>query len=125
MVSTALEAAKRWRGSAVWSVPCLKPLNKRQVVDISRTHRAIIVLEEHSILGGLGSAVAEIASTYAPAWICRIGINDRFSKCCGSYAYLMREHQLDVDSVTRRVQGFLRHVTRWRGVRTKATTDRG
>ena len=57
-----------WPGSAVWSAPSLKPLDAEPVADICRRHAAVIVLEEHSIHGGLGAAVAEVASSWAPTW---------------------------------------------------------
>ena len=51
--------------------------------------------------------MAEIASAQEPAWVCRIGIQDRFSRYCGSYQYLMEEHHLTADAVIRQVQQFL------------------
>ncbi len=107
MVRTALEAAEPWPGSAVWSAPCLKPLAAGPVADLCRRHDAVITVEEHSVHGGLGSAVAEIAAAHAPAWVCRVGVADRYSERCGSYAYLMREHGLDVAGVVRQVEEFL------------------
>jgi transketolase len=107
MVRTALAAAEGWPGSSVWSAPCLKPLDAGPVAAVCRRHRAVIVLEEHSVYGGLGSAVAEVASACAPTWVCRVGIPDRFSERCGSYAYLLGEHRLDAEAVTRRVREFL------------------
>jgi transketolase len=107
MVHTALAVAREWPGSSVWSAPSLKPLDSAQVAEVCCGRRAVIVLEEHSIYGGLGSAVAEIVSARAPTWVCRIGIQDRFSRFCGSYAYLLEEHQLDPAAVSLRVQRFL------------------
>jgi transketolase len=107
MVRTALAAARHWPGGAVWSAPYLKPLDTAGVAEVCRRHPAVVVLEEHSVHGGLGSAVAAIAAEHAPARVCRVGVQDRFSRCCGSYAYLLREHGLDVESVVARVTGFL------------------
>jgi transketolase len=107
MVSTALQAAGRWPGSAVWSAPSIKPLDARQVCGVAGRHRAIIVLEEHSVYGGLGAAVAEITGSLAPTWVCRIGIADRFSQYCGTYAYLLQEHRLDLTAVLTQVESFL------------------
>ncbi|HJT79313.1 MAG TPA: transketolase C-terminal domain-containing protein [Gemmataceae bacterium] len=111
MVRTALEAAEQWPGSAVWSAPCLKPLDTEAVANLCRRHGAVIVLEEHSVYGGLGSAVAEIAAAHAPAWVCRVGVADRFSERCGSYGYLMREHGLDLEGVVGQVEEFLARTT--------------
>src|SRR5262249_21115248 len=90
MVKTAMAAAEKWPNSSVWSVPSLKPLHSDPIATICANHSLVVVLEEHSIYGGLCSAVAEIAAAFSPTWICPIGIQDRFSERCGSYAYLMR-----------------------------------
>ena len=107
MVKTALTVAGEWADSSVWSAPFIKPLDANQVAEICRTHRAVIVLEEHSIHGGLASAIAEISTSSAPAWICSVGIQDRFSKYCGTYDYLMHEHKLTADAVRVQVESFL------------------
>lgn len=107
MVQTALHVAAHWKGCEVWSAPSLKPLDAAIVREICRGHQAVVTLEEHSIQGGLGSAVAEIASAEAPTWICRIGVRDRFSQYCGSYDYLLREHALDRQAVLSQVREFL------------------
>ena len=113
MVQTALTVAEEWPGSTVWSAPVIKPVDIEQVASICREHEAIIVLEEHCIYGGLGSAIAEIASERAPTWVCRIGIADRFSLHCGSYSYLLSEHGLDTSGITAHVKTFLKQVN-WR-----------
>jgi transketolase len=110
MVRTALTVAAAWPGSSVWSVPCLKPLAEEQVAAICASHEVVVVLEEHSVYGGLGSAVAEVAAAHAPTWVCRIGVRDRFSERCGSYAYLLREHGLDAAAVAEEVRQFLARV---------------
>jgi transketolase len=107
MVRTARAVAEQWPGSAVWSAPSIKPLDAGQVGALARSHRALIVLEEHSVHGGLGSALAEITAAQSPTWVCRVGIQDRFSKFCGSYTYLMKEHHLDIEGVTWQVKKFL------------------
>lgn len=107
MVKTALEVSTQWEDSSVWSAPSIKPLDAEQVTAVCKEHEAIIVLEEHSVYGGLGSAVAEIASTHAPTWICRIGVQDRFSQYCGDYKYLMLEHGLDAKAVVERIENFV------------------
>jgi transketolase len=110
MVRTALAAAQRWPGSSVFSCPSLKPLARDDIAAACRAHRVVVTLEEHSVLGGLGGAVAEIATSVAPAWVCRVGVADRFSRYCGSYSYLMKEHGLDPEAVVAQVQSFLERV---------------
>ncbi|MBN9523038.1 transketolase [bacterium] len=110
MVRTALAAAERWPGSAVYSAPCLKPLDADAVAAVCRRHRVVVTVEEHSVFGGLGGAVAEIAAERAPTWVCRVGVADRFSKYCGTYQYLLGEHGLDAAAVVERVEAFLGQV---------------
>jgi transketolase len=76
------------------------------VLAICGQHEVIVALEEHSVYGGLGSALAEIATAEAPTWICRIGVQDRFSQCAGSYRYLMEEHRLTPAAVVSQVKAF-------------------
>lgn len=85
--------------ASVWSVPTIKPVNVRQVIKICEANDLIITMEEHSVLGGLGSIIAEISSEFSPKKILRIGVQDRFSHYCGTYEYLLKEHELDIDSV--------------------------
>jgi transketolase len=108
MVRTALEIGRAIPGASVWSVPTLKPIDVSRVVSICQSASAVVVLEEHSVHGGLASIVAEISMQHAPAHILPVGVADRFSDRCGTYAYLLREHGLDLDSVRQRVGDFLR-----------------
>lgn len=108
MVRTALELIeKRVINASVWSAPAIKPIAVLQVVEICRSNDLIITMEEHSVLGGLGSTIAEIASEFSPAKILRIGTQDRFSIHCGSYEYLLTEHGLDIDSIKSQINRFI------------------
>jgi transketolase len=108
MVKTAQALTRDWAGSAVWSAPTLKPLDIESLVTACSGHKVVVTLEEHNIIGGLGSAVAEILSQELPMPVCRVGIPDRFSELCGSYNYLLREHGLDLDSVRTQVHAFVK-----------------
>jgi transketolase len=106
MLTTAVQLAKQHGPMAVWSVPSVKPLSTEAIAAIARSSSAIVVMEEHSVHGGLGAAVTEIVTEVEPCRVLRIGIRDRFSKHCGSYDYLLREHGLDLASVKERVDAF-------------------
>ena len=109
MVRTAADiAAVSYPEAAVWSVPFIKPLDKQQVTAICAQSQAVVVLEEHSVLGGLGSAICEIAAESAPVRLLRIGVPDRFSQHCGTYDYLLKEHGLDLDAVAQRIAAFVK-----------------
>jgi len=100
LVTTAVRIASEcYKNSAVYSIPFIKPINTNQIVSICRKNRIVIVLEEHSVMGGLGSVIAEISAEFAPTHVLKIGVNDKFSHHCGSYDYLLEEHELDDDSI--------------------------
>lgn len=101
MVKTAIVLAKRISDNDVWSIPSIKPINFQQINTLARQYENLMVLEEHNKIGGLGSAIAEIVSALQGVRACvhRLGINDKFSECCGSYEYMRREHKIDLESL--------------------------
>ena len=105
MVRTALEIAAE-QDLSVWSVPMLKPLAADDVCAAARVSTGLVTLEEHSVLGGLGAAIAEITSEHRPTRVLRIGVPDRFSEHCGTHAYLLQEHGLDSQRVHQRIASF-------------------
>lgn len=108
IVTTAMAVAERVGGDmAVWSAPTIKPFDIDGLAAILETSSRLITLEEHNAAGGFGSLVAEESSARRPLPLLRIGSPDRFSEHCGSYDYLLREHGLDLDSVTARIAAFL------------------
>lgn len=109
MVRTALDIAVE-KDLSVWSAPIIKPLSAGAVLEAASLSQGLITMEEHSVIGGLGDAVTEITSEVLPTRVCRIGAPDRFSSHCGSYKYLMCQHQLDLESVRERVARFMGRV---------------
>lgn len=105
MVRTAVDMAQALELS-VWSAPVLKPLRAEDVCAAARATSGLVTLEEHSVLGGLGAAIAEITSEHEPVRLLRIGVPDRFSAHCGTYDYLLREHGLNLNAVRERVSAF-------------------
>jgi transketolase len=106
MVQTALQLVEAGVDAEVWSVPCIKPLSQTQLLEIAARCRRMITLEEHSIMGGMGSAVAEALAHKSQTPIQRIGSPDRFSSHCGTWDYLLKEHQIDLPSVIQQIQAF-------------------
>jgi transketolase len=82
MTSQALRAAallgKEGISARVVHIGTIKPLDHDIVVKAARETGAIVTAEEHSVIGGLGSAVAEILSEHHPVPLKRVGIHDRF-----------------------------------------------
>ncbi|WP_100331156.1 transketolase family protein [Bacillus xiapuensis] len=82
--SRALEAAEQLAQegilAAVIHMPTIKPIDKEAIISAAETSGAIVTAEEHSIYGGLGSAVAEVLVEEKPAPMLRIGVKDRNSE---------------------------------------------
>ena len=82
MVGMALEAAKiltaRGINARVINIHTIKPLDKEIILKAAQETGAIVTAEEHSIIGGLGSAVAEAVSEGCPVPVIRVGVEDQF-----------------------------------------------
>jgi transketolase len=104
MVKTGISLAETLGDYSVWSVPSIKPINEAQVHMIANSASDIVVIEEHAMVGGLGSLIAEIVSQSATAKVTRLGVQDRYSERCGSYNYLLKEHGLDISALTQKLR---------------------
>ena len=82
MVSMALEAAEALNDKGisvrVVNIHTLKPIDKDIILKAAKETGAIVTAEEHSIIGGLGSAVAEVVGEGCPVPVVRLGVNDEF-----------------------------------------------
>ena len=83
-VSMALEAAELLRADGisarVINIHTIKPIDEALLVKAATETGAVVTAEEHSIIGGLGGAVAEVLSEKMPVPMRRVGINDKFGK---------------------------------------------
>lgn len=70
----------------------IKPIDQQLLVELAQTHDLLISVEEHSIIGGLGSAVAEVLSEHAPCRLIRMGIKDCFGESGTPDALLAKFH---------------------------------
>ncbi len=97
MVEPALEAAKILKeegiSARVINIHTIKPIDEQILVKAAKETGAVVTCEEHNIIGGLGSAVAEVLSEKAPVPMERIGVKDTFGKS-GVPAELLKEYGL-------------------------------
>ncbi|HBM79561.1 MAG TPA: transketolase [Clostridiaceae bacterium] len=102
MVAKALEAALKLKeegiDARVIDMHTIKPVDKEAIVKAAKETGAIVTCEEHSIIGGLGSAVAEVLSEEAPVFLKRIGIEDKFGQS-GAPDKLMELYGLTSDRI--------------------------
>lgn len=90
LVSDILE--KQGFSPTLISLHTIKPLDKELIQDCAKNYKSIFTLEEHNIIGGLGSAVAEVlAEINHKGLFKRIGIQDQFSSVVGSPQYLLEK----------------------------------
>jgi transketolase len=75
----------------VLDMATLKPLDVAALVDAATQTAGVVTVEEHSIMGGLGGAVAEVLAEHAPAPMRRIGVRDRFCTDVGSHDELLEK----------------------------------
>jgi transketolase len=97
---------------AILHVPTIKPLDEEQLLALAGPVRAIVAVEENTIIGGLGSAVAEVIAEagYSPGKkFKRIGIPDVFPDRYGSQAHLMDYHKINTEAVVSTVGALLKH----------------
>ena len=84
MVHLALEAADMLKAegidAGVINIHTIKPLDTELIVEAARRSGAIVTAEEHSIIGGLGGAVAEAVAESCPVPVLRVGVEDKFGR---------------------------------------------
>lgn len=105
MVSSALEVGKK-KSLSVWSAPMIKPLSVTDICSAARETSGLVTIEEHSVFGGLGSAVSEIISQVPVTRVLRLGVLDKFSDVVGSHNYLLKHHGLDIETILNRIEEF-------------------
>ncbi len=76
----AVELEKRGIGASVLHMATIKPLDGEALTAFAAEHGVLVTVEEHSIVGGLGGAVAEHLAECCPTKIARVGVNDRFGE---------------------------------------------
>ncbi len=93
----------------VLSMHTLKPLDTEAVVVAARETRAIVTLEEHSVIGGLGSAVAEALADSGETRISfkRLGVTSGFASVLGHQEFLREQHGLSVQAIMQSVEPLL------------------
>ena len=108
-VSNCLEAAEKLAADGidakVINIHTIKPLDEDLVVAAAKETGKVVTVEEHSVIGGLGSAVCDVLSEKAPTKVMKIGINDTFGES-GPALELLKKYGLDTDSIYEKIKEF-------------------
>ena len=109
-VAEALTAAEKLAAEGieaeVINIHTIKPLDEDLIVASAKKTGKVVTVEEHSVIGGLGSAVCDALSAKQPTPVCKIGVNDTFGES-GPAAVLVAKYGLDGESICRKVKEFL------------------
>ncbi|ADD03089.1 Transketolase central region [Thermoanaerobacter italicus Ab9] len=109
MVAIAIEAAGKLKEegieATVVNIHTIKPIDKDLIVEVAKKTGKVITAEEHNIIGGLGSAVAEVLSEEYPVKVKRIGIKDQFGQS-GSPKELLKHYGLTAEDIVKAAMSF-------------------
>lgn len=109
-VSESLAAAEKLAADGisaeVINIHTIKPLDEEAVLKAAKKTGKIVTVEEHSVIGGLGSAVCDVVAREASAKVLKIGVNDVFGES-GPAVQLIKKYGLDADSIYEKVKAFL------------------
>ncbi len=89
----------------VINIHTIKPLDEELVLAAAKETGKVVTVEEHSVIGGLGSAVCDVLSEKCPTKVMKIGINDTFGES-GPAVELVKKYGLDADSIYAKVKDF-------------------
>lgn len=103
------ELKKRGHNPAVYTFPTVKPIDKGIIEQISEEFELVVTVEEHNVVAGFGSAVAEVMAEMRnkKARLLRIGLKDEYSVRVGNQKYLRKQYGMDSGSIICRVESAL------------------
>ena len=106
-VGESLEAAKKLAADGidaeVINIHTIKPIDAELVVKSAQKTGMVVTVEEHSVIGGLGSAVCEVLSEQLPTKVKRIGVYDRFGES-GPAKELIQRYGLDAEGIYKQIR---------------------
>ncbi|WP_394927266.1 transketolase family protein [uncultured Robinsoniella sp.] len=109
-VSACLEAADKLAADGieakVINIHTIKPLDEELIIAAAKETGKVVTVEEHSVIGGLGSAVCDCLSENAPAKVMKIGINDVFGES-GPAVALLHKYGLDAEGIYTKIKSFV------------------
>ncbi len=109
-VNSALEAAEKLAEEGIQAkvinMHTIKPLDEDLVVEAAKETGKVVTVEEHSVIGGLGSAVCDVLCEKLPTSVLKIGVNDVFGES-GPAVKLLEKYRLDGQGVYEQIKDFM------------------
>ena len=110
-VSESLAAAEKLAADGidakVINIHTIKPIDEELIVAAAKETGKVVTVEEHSVIGGLGSAVCDVLSEKLPTPVLKIGVMDTFGES-GPAVELIKKYGLDADSICEKVKAFVK-----------------
>lgn len=110
-VAESLAAAEKLQADGidakVINIHTIKPLDEELIIQAAKETGKVVTVEEHSVIGGLGSAVCDCLSQNAPTKVLKIGVNDVFGES-GPAVKLIEKYGLDAEGIYQKVKGFVK-----------------
>ena len=88
------------------NIHTIKPLDEELIIAAAKETGKVVTVEEHSVIGGLGSAVCDCLSENAPTKVMKIGINDVFGES-GPAVALLHKYGLDAEGIYTKIKSFV------------------
>ena len=102
-IKAAEELALEGINARVINMSTIKPIDKELIITAAKETKAIVTAEEHSIIGGLGSAVSEVVSEECPVVVKKVGVKDSFGES-GTPAELLKKYGLTANDIVEAVK---------------------
>ena len=106
-VNEALIAAEKLAADGIQAkvinIHTIKPIDEELIVQAAKECGKVVTVEEHSVIGGLGSAVCDVLSAKCPTPVYKIGVEDRFGES-GPALELIKKYELDGESIYKKVK---------------------
>ncbi len=93
---------KKGISAEIINIPVIKPLDSETIIKSIKKTKLAVTVENHSVIGGLGSAVCEVLSEHSPHRVIRLGVNDVFGQS-GTPNELLKFYGLDAESIANRI----------------------
>ena len=88
------------------NIHTIKPLDEDLIVAAARETGKVVTIEEHSVIGGLGSAVCDCLCAKAPTPVLKIGVQDTYGES-GPAVELIKKYGLDAEGIYKQIKAFL------------------
>lgn len=102
----AEKLAKEGIEAKVINIHTIKPIDEELIVEAAKECGKVVTVEEHSVIGGLGSAVCDVLSAKCPVPVCKIGVQDTFGES-GPAVELIKKYGLDSEGIYNSIKKFI------------------